>query len=222
MVRHDIFPSLVSDAAPFLASPLTYIYNTITATSTWPLKWKKEFVTPIPKKLIPQGINDLRNISCTALFSKVYESFVLGWLNEQVGMRANQLGGMRGAGTEHYLVEMYQLVLESFEDPRAASVLTSIDYAKAFNRLDFLHCLKSLAAKGAATELIRIVLSFLTMAVKVGQVMSKPRIVLGGVPQGSILGVFLFNVTIDSFEAGSRDVETYETVGGSAGSIPAP
>ena len=183
MVRHDIFPSLVSDAAPFLAAPLTHIYNTITATSTWPLKWKEEFVTPIPKKSIPQGINDLRNISCTALFSKVYESFVLGWLNEQVGMRANQLGGMRGAGTEHYLVEMYQLVLESLEDPRAASVLTSIDYAKAFNRLDFLHCLKSLAAKGASTELISIVSSFLTsrtMAVKVGQVMSKPRNCSGG------------------------------------------
>ena len=144
---------------------------------------------------------------------------------EQVGMRANQLGGMKGAGTEHYLVELYQLVLEALEDPRAASVLTSIDYAKAFNRLDFLHCLKALASKGASSELIRIVSSFLTsrtMAVKVGSVMSRPRIVLGGVPQGSILGVFLFNVTIDAFEAGSRDVQEYNVVGGGAGGPPAP
>ena len=224
MVKHDIFPALVSDAAPYLAGPLTYIYNTITATSTWPLRWKEEFVTPIPKKPVPQGLNDLRNISCTALFSKVYESFVLGWLTEQVGMRENQLGGMKGAGTEHYLVELYQLILEALEDPRAASVLTSIDYAKAFNRLDFLHCLKSLANKGASSELVNIVASFLTsrtMAVKVGRVMSKPRVVLGGVPQGSILGVFLFNITIDAFEAGSRDVVEYETVGGGDGGVPA-
>ena len=132
-------------------------------------------------------------------------------------MRANQLGGMKGAGTEHYLVELYQMILETLEDPRAASVLTSIDYAKAFNRLDFLHCLEALAAKGASTEIIGIVASFLTsrtMSVKVGQVLSKPRIVLGGVPQGSILGVFLFNATIDSFEAGSAEVKTYEIVGG--------
>ena len=225
MVKHDIFPALVNNAAQYLAGPLTHIFNTISATSVWPLRWKEEFVTPIPKKSVPQNLNDLRNISCTALFSKVYESFVLGWLSEQVGMRANQLGGMRGAGTEHYLVELYQLVLEALEDPRAASVITSIDYAKAFNRLDFLHCLRALAAKGASSELIRTVASFLTsrtMSVKVGQVLSKPRVVLGGVPQGSILGVFLFNVTIDSFEAGSREVTQYDVIGGGEGAEPDP
>ena len=224
MVKHDIFPALVGPAADFLAAPLCHIYNTISATSTWPLLWKQEFVTPIPKKSLPASVNDLRNISCTALFSKVYESFVLGWLTEQVGMRSNQMGGMKGAGTEHYLVELYQLILEALEDPRAASVITSIDYSKAFNRLDFLHCLEALAAKGASTELISIVGSFLTsrtMAVKVGQVTSRPRVVLGGVPQGSILGVFLFNATIDTFEADSKDVVPYRVVGG--GTIgPAP
>ena len=225
MVKHDIFPALVAPAADYLAAPLCHIYNSISSTSTWPLLWKQEFVTPIPKKNLPTGVNDLRNISCTALFSKVYESFVLGWLSEQVGMRANQMGGMRGAGTEHYLVELYQLVLEALEDPRAASVITSIDYAKAFNRLDFSHCLHALAAKGASTELISIVGSFLTsrtMAVKVGQVALKPRVVLGGVPQGSILGVFLFNATIDSFEADSADVTPYRVIGGGDAELGSP
>ena len=202
----------------FLAAPLTHIYNSISISETWPLLWKQEFVTPIPKKSLPTSLNDLRNISCTALFSKVYESFVLGWLGEQIGMRANQMGGMRGAGTEHYLVQLYQLILEALEDSRAASVITSIDYSKAFNRLDFLRCLEALATKGASSELISIVGSFLTsrtMAVKVGQALSKPRIVLGGVPQGSILGVFLFNATIDSFEAASKDIVRYPVIGGS-------
>ena len=178
---------------------------------------------PNPEKAGP--VNDLRNISCTALFSKVFESFVLDRLTEQVGMRENQMGGMRGAGAEHYLVQLWQSVLEALEDPRAASVLTSIDYAKAFNRLDFRHCLRALADKGASTELIAVIASFLTsrtMAVKVGQALSAPRVVLGGVPQGSILGVFLFNATIDSFEAASDDVARYDTVGGpEPGSIPA-
>ena len=217
MVKHDIFPCLVSGAAAAIAIPLTAIYNNMLATRTWPLRWKEEFVTPIPKKPVPANVNDLRNISCTALFSKVFESFVLDRLTEQVGMRGNQMGGMRGAGAEHYLVQLWQSVLEALEDPRAASVLTSIDYAKAFNRLDFRHCLRALADKGASTELIAVIASFLTsrtMAVKVGQVLSAPRVVLGGVPQGSILGVFLFNATIDSFEAASNDVARYNTVRG--------
>ena len=217
MVKHDIFPSLINEAAPALSRPLAKIFNKISEKQVWPLLWKEEFVTPIPKKPVPETVDDLRNISCTALFSKVYKSYVLGWLGEQVGMRSNQLGGMRGAGTEHYQVQLWQEVLESLEDPRSGSIITSIDYAKAFNRLDFLHCLRALAAKGASSELLRVVASFLTsrtMVVKVGGVMSKPRIVLGGVPQGSILGVFLFNVTIDGFEAGSRDIRSCPTIGG--------
>ena len=121
------------------------------------------------------------------------------------------------AGTEHYLVDLYKLILEVLEDFRVASIITSIDYSEAFNRLDFMHCLEALAGKGASTELISIVGSFLTsrtMSVKVGQALSKPRIVLGGVPQGSILGVFLFNITIDNFEAASKDVRSYKVIGG--------
>ena len=80
------------------------------------------------------------------------------------------------------------------------SVLTSIDYAKAFNRLSFQHCLAAFAKKGASTPIIELIATFLsnrTMAVRVDQAWSAPRPVHGGVPQGSILGVFLFNVATD-------------------------
>ena len=60
------------------------------------------------------------------------------------------------------------------------------------------------------------------MSVKVGQAMSKPRIVLGGVPQRSILGVFLFNATIDTFESASKDIVVYPEVGGGEAPVAAP
>ena len=40
--------------------------------------------------------------------------------------------------------------------------------------------------------------------VKVGTSFSKPRDVLGGVPQGSILGVLLLNYRIDNFKFGAE------------------
>ena len=119
-VKGDIFPALVNRAAPALAAPLQHIYNNITLTQSWPTIWKTEYVTPIPKKTMPQGPGDLRNISCTQLFSKVYESFILQWLGQQVRLRLNQYGGVKGCGTEHFLVNLWQRVLENIEDPGQA------------------------------------------------------------------------------------------------------
>ena len=211
-VSGDIFPALVNRSSALLAAPLACIYNQITRTGEWPALWKVEYVTPIPKKPLPESMDDMRNISCTQFLSKTYESFVLEWLNSQVKLRSNQYGGVKGSGAEHFLVEMWQRVLEGLEDQRAGVLLSSIDYSKAFNRLDFAWCLKALKHKGACAPLIRIIASFLTdrkMMVKIGNALSDPKSVLGGVPQGSLLGVLLFNIAIDAYEAHSRDVRPY-------------
>ena len=83
-VPGDIFPQLVTQFADFLAIPLTDIYNKITESRRWPICWKNEFVTIIPKKSSPEELSDLRNISCTLLASKMYESYVLDWLKSEV------------------------------------------------------------------------------------------------------------------------------------------
>ena len=148
-------------------------------------------MTVIPKVRLPSNIGQLRNISCTKLISKFYESFVLGWLGKQVSVKPNQFGGVKGCGVNHLLVEIWQQILYNSEDCRAATLLTAIEYAKAFNRLSFQECLAAFARKGTSTDLIRLLASFLTnrsMSVRVGSHWSKSRPVYGGVPQGSILG----------------------------------
>ena len=203
MVRGDIFPDLVTKFADFLAVPLTDIFNEITRTSTWPRIWKDESVTIIPKTRTPTDIGELRNISCTMLASKVYESYVLSWALEEVNLKPNQFRGMKGCSASHMLVSVWQNVLTDLEDCRASTLLTAIDYAKAFNRMQFQECLRSFARHCASNAIIKLIATFLTdrhMSVRVGSSWSKRLPVHGGVPQGSILGVLLFNITTDNLE----------------------
>lgn len=98
------------------------------------------------------------------------------------------------------LLLIWSEICENCEDYRADTVLTVIDYAKAFNRVSFQKCLAAFKKKGALNAIIRLIATFLTncsMSVKVGSARLDPRAVNGGCPQGSILGVFLFNVTTD-------------------------
>ena len=211
MVPGDVFPQLVTQFSDFFAIPLTAVYNDITRTGVWPVGWKREYVTIIPKGNNPSTLSDLRNISCTQLASKMHESYVLDWLKSEVALRTNQYEGVKGLGTQHLLVQLYQELLENAEDYRSGTVVTSIDYSKAFNRMSFQRCLEALARNGASTGVLSLVAAFLsdrTMMVKVGSTMSCPREMHGGCPQGSILGVFLFNATVDDLEEGCEDIDT--------------
>ena len=172
MVKGDIFPDLVTKFADFLAVPLTSIYNCISESYVWPRVWKEERVTIIPKCRVVTEINKLRNISCTMLASKVYETFVLGWALEEVSLKKNQYGGTKGSSAAHMLIEIWNEVLEDLDDCRASVLLTAINYQKAFNRMSFQECLCSFARHGASTDLMRILATFLsnrTMSVRIGQ-----------------------------------------------------
>ena len=108
------------------------------------------------------------------------------------------------------VVGLLQEMCENAEDYRSATILTAIDYSKAFNRVSFQHCLEALRKKGASTPVLRIIASFLTnrtMSVKVGSAWSDPLEVTGGCPQGSVLGVRLFNSTTDNLEDEFEELE---------------
>lgn len=210
MVKGDIFPKLINRCSEALAWPLSAIYNDVIINYVWPTHWKREFVTIIPKKATPTSFADLRNISCTLFFSKVLEQYVLTCLKEEISVKSNQYGGVKGCSTTHMVVDILQEICENGEDYRSATVMCAIDYAKAFNRMSYQHCLEAFRKKGASTPILRLLATFLTnrtMSVRVGSSWSDPLPVSGGCPQGSILGVALFNTATDMLEDKFQEFE---------------
>ena len=158
----DISPFLVTKYADILAIPLTKIFNTALYLEQWPRAWLVETVTAIPKCQSPSTYGELRNISCTNLFSKVLEHFVLERLKREISSRSNQFGGLAGTSVNHYLVSAWDTVLEALEhDEMAAINLISIDFAKAFNTMSHGACIEAFINKGASDHSVSMIAAFL-------------------------------------------------------------
>ena len=202
-VKGDLFVNVLVDCLDVLALPVCAIFNEITKQARWPALWKIEYVTVIPKSTSPASEAKCRSISCTNFLSKIYERLVLSWCQSYVMPKENQYGGQKGCSTYHFLADTFDRITEHLEDSRAASVLTSIDYSKAFNRIEHLPLLQSFAKKGVPTYLLKILAAFLSerkMTVKLGSSFSKEQAVNAGAPQRSVLGTYVFNVATDDLE----------------------
>ena len=185
--------------------PIVNIFNCITSTHEWPKDWNIEYVTVIPKVPIPESPGDCRNISCTNFLSKLYESFVLKWSRKLVNAKRNRYGGEKKCSSTHFLIDAMDEMTTDLEDNRNVCVVTSIDFSKAFNRLQHLSCLQAFQRKGASTEIIALLASFMSgrkMAVRIGSRTSSFKAVNAGAPQGSVLGSYLFAIGIDDIEEG--------------------
>ena len=99
------------------------------------------------------------------------------------------------------LIDMWETILSDIDKGLAASCIVSLDFEKAFNRLDHDACISALKSHGASNISIRIVHAFLngrTMKARVGNVYSGLKPGKGCSPQGSILGNLLFTTTTDN------------------------
>ena len=191
----DIPEKIRRECSPFLAGPLAEIINSSLAQSQYPTVWKKEWITPVPKISHPKEIKDLRKISGTSDYSKVFEGYLKDWIMEDVAKNIDigQFGGQPGIGTEHLIVCLLDRVLSLLDKhpDRSAVVMTSLDWAAAFDRQDPTLAVKKFIKLGVRPSLIPLLSSYLTdrtMQVKFNGELSKVLALIGGGPQGTLLG----------------------------------
>jgi hypothetical protein len=191
----DIPEKLRRECSPHLASPMSKIINDSLNQSVYPSLWKHEWVTPAPKISNPQEITDLRKISCTSDYSKLYEGFIKDWIMEDVSANIDigQFGGQPGIGTEHMIfcfVDRMLHLLDTYPD-KSAVIATCLDWSAAFDRQDPTLAIVKFIQLGVRPSLIPLLASYLTdrkMKVKFNGEMSAFLTLIGSGPQGTLLG----------------------------------
>ena len=199
-VPGDIPKKVVTSFAVELAKPVKNIFNAINLTAEYPRQWIIEYQTPIPKQNPPSCEDELRNISGTPFFSKVYEAFLSDWLLPivQPYLDPANCGGLKGTSISHYLIRLLHFIHATVDrsDPHAV-VMALIDLSKAFNRVDHCLVIEDLHDMKVPAWLLKILISYLTersMVLKFRGAVSTPRTLPGSAPQGVFLGCFFFMV----------------------------
>ena len=101
----------------------------------------------------------------------------------------------------HRHIEFINFILYNQDDREPTSVLAClVDFAKAFNRQDHNILVTKLSDLGVPSWLLKIVISFLenrSMIVRYKGKVSSRKLLPGGGPQGTLLGLLLFLVLIN-------------------------
>ena len=195
-------PKLVKLSADFLTPLLTKAINTSIAQNVFPENAKTASVIPLDKgKPNKNEMSNFRPVSVLNTFSKIYERVI----KDQIvhGME-KYFSPFLSAYRKNYssqnilisLTEEWRKMLDN--NFVVGAVLT--DLSKAFDCIPHDLIIAKLSAYNFSDEALSYIYSYLTnrrQCVRINNTHSQLETIISGVPQGSILGPILFNLSIN-------------------------
>lgn len=182
---------------------IAYVFNLCLSQGVFPTRMQVAKVTILYKKGDKNEMANYRPVSILPVFSKGLEKIILSRLchfsekhslinNEQFGFRKHR-------STELALLEQKEFILNAFEDKQLA-LGVYVDFTKAFDYLNHALLLQKMERYGFRGKTLLLLKSYLgtrKQFVCVNGHSSERKPIFSGVPQGSILGPFLFNVYVN-------------------------
>ena len=185
----DPWPTfLVKDYLDILLPSITKLVNCSLSEGAVPDGFKSAVVTPLIKKssLSKDDLKNYRPVSGLSFISKLVERV---W--------KMRIAYRRGHSTETALLSIKNQIHLSLARGEATAVVL-LDQSAAFDTIDhdkLLDCLRKwFGVGGRCLDWFKSYLSDCTQCIKIGSVLSETSKLKFGVPQGSVLGPFLFSL----------------------------
>ena len=206
----DRFPALLLKMCKHsLAKPLYLIWRRSMDTGEIPLVLKTANVVPIHKGGSRGEPANYRPVALTSHLIKVFErvlrKHIVAYMEENNLFNPGQHGFRSGRSCLSQLIAHFDLISQLLERNQNVDVVY-LDFAKAFDKVDFLVTMRKLHSMGISGKLGQWIYSFLTnreQAVIVNGITGNLSEVKSGVPQGSVLGPLLFLVLISDIDHGT-------------------
>lgn len=177
--------------------------------------WSASGIIPIPKTGDLSDPANYRGISLTPIAAKVYNTLILNRIQPHIDplLRPNQNGFRKGRGTTSQILTIRRII-EGVKSKSLKSVLTFVDFKKAFDSIDRSMLMDILRAYGIPEKIVRAINIMYTDTI--AKVLSSDGEtdffkILAGVLQGDTLAPFLFIIVVDYVMRSS--VDGYEDLG---------
>lgn len=206
----EISGKLLKEISEYLVEPLVYCINLCIFQGVYPSSLKIAKVVPIYKKNDPGDISNYRPVSLLPTISKIFEYVLLNRLvpfcNRYNIFSSNQHGFLKGMSTIGAVRSFTERVIENMEQGKV-SLAVFLDLTAAFDCPLHDLILKKLynyGMRGVANDMIKSYLSGRKQYVSLNSCSSNAcdesefGFIEHGVPQGSILGPFLFLIYVNS------------------------
>ena len=203
-------------------APLTYVFNLSLQHNIFPNIWKSARVSSLYKDGDNTKPSNYRPILVLPILSKVLEHLVhdqvYTYISEAEYLSPNQAGFRKRSSISTCLIEFLDKIYDSMDNGCLSGVLF-LDLRKAFDTVDHQIAISRLSKFNLHNDVLdwfRDYLGERYQICKINGVESEQLEVKCGVPQGSILGLLIFIMYINSLPEYLHDSNTYLYAGDTA------